>query len=836
MQFLGRLRLWQKLALLVVVLVVPATVVAIMQLRDANAAAAAARSELHGATANDRLGGLLVQIMNHRARTSALLNGDASRASEVQTTQAAVTKAIEELDAGALTFAEEFEVKAEWEAIKADWSRIASTATTALADESYAAHDRLVARTLDLIQTINMNSRLTLDPEEAASSLVTVATELLPQASNRAARVRARSTAGVLRGYFSDGDRASIERDQADVMADLAAIERNLERSAGELEVVQKQVLPALQRTRAAIDSFHAFVDTKVLRAEELTVSGQDTYEAGGETSAALGAMSTAAYAALVQQLEARVGAMRLQRNLLGATVGIAFAMTFVLAWFITRAMTRPMSHAIQVFEAISRGHYDNRVEVSGTDEANQVLRALDGMQEKLRAQIESERRISEENSRIRQALDKSAANIMLADNELKIVYVNDAARKLFTETQGELRKSLPGFDASRLTGAGIETLHREPAQQRATLQALAATRNEEMQLGAVTLNLTASPVVDADGRRLGVVVEWRDRTEEVATEQEVQHIIDGAIAGDLLRRIDVRGKQGFFGKLATSVNTLLENMESIVARIRVAAVEVQSGAEEISHGNVNLSQRTEEQASSLEETASSMEQMTSTVRQNADNAAQANQLAMAAREQAERGGAVVGDAVQAMREINAASNKIADIIGVIDEIAFQTNLLALNAAVEAARAGEQGRGFAVVASEVRSLAGRSATAAKEIKALIQDSVAKVEDGARHVDMSGRTLGEIVASVKKVTDIVGEIAAASREQSSGIEQVNKAITQMDDMTQQNAALVEEASAASESIVSQARRLNTLIAQYQTRAAGDAVAQDQTGLEDAQRAA
>ena len=207
------------------------------------------------------------------------------------------------------------------------------------------------------------------------------------------------------------------------------------------------------------------------------------------------------------------------------------------------------------------------------------------------------------------------------------------------------------------------------------------------------------------------------------------------------------------------------------------------------------------------------MEEMTSTVKQTADNAGQANQLAMAARQQAEKGGAVVNTAVTAMSAINDASKKIADIIGVIDEIAFQTNLLALNAAVEAARAGEQGRGFAVVATEVRNLAGRSATAAKEIKALIQDSVAKVDEGSKLVDESGRVLEEIVSSVKKVTDIVAEIAAASREQSVGIEQVNKAVMQMDQGTQQNAALVEEASAASQAIVEQAQALNTMIARY-----------------------
>jgi methyl-accepting chemotaxis protein len=213
------------------------------------------------------------------------------------------------------------------------------------------------------------------------------------------------------------------------------------------------------------------------------------------------------------------------------------------------------------------------------------------------------------------------------------------------------------------------------------------------------------------------------------------------------------------------------------------------------------------------------MEEMTSTVKQNADNAGQANQLATAARDQAEKGGAVVGNAVRAIADINESSKKISDIISVIDEIAFQTNLLALNAAVEAARAGEQGRGFAVVAKEVRSLAGRSATAAKEIKELIQDSVRKVEDGSLLVTQSGQTLEQIVLSVKKVSDIVAEIAAASREQSSGIEQVNKAVMQMDEMTQQNAALVEQATAASQSMADQARDLTKTMERFQVGDSG-----------------
>ena len=276
---------------------------------------------------------------------------------------------------------------------------------------------------------------------------------------------------------------------------------------------------------------------------------------------------------------------------------------------------------------------------------------------------------------------------------------------------------------------------------------------------------------------------------------------------------VDASGRPVKVVKYASDVTAqkiMTDRLSRIMAEIRSAAAEIQTSAEEISSGNSSLSERVEAQAASLEETNSSMLRMTETVRDNADNARKANELALAACDHAERGGRIMHDAVAAMQVINASSRKIADIIGVIDEIAFQTNLLALNAAVEAARAGEQGRGFAVVASEVRSLAGRSAAAAKEIKELIQDSVTKIGDGSRLVEQSGKGLNDIVASVKKVTDIVGEISAASGDQASGIEQVSKAVSSMDEGTQQNAALVEQAAAASESIVQQVRALNASV--------------------------
>ncbi|MDX8121414.1 methyl-accepting chemotaxis protein [Janthinobacterium sp. GMG2] len=318
-----------------------------------------------------------------------------------------------------------------------------------------------------------------------------------------------------------------------------------------------------------------------------------------------------------------------------------------------------------------------------------------------------------------------------------------------------------------------------------------------------------------AAGLALGALI-TRGLTRQLGGEPAYAVKIAGAIAeGDLT--VEIRTASHDSASLLFAMKTMRDKLVGIVSQVRSGTDTINTASGEIAQGNLDLSSRTEEQASSLEETASSMEQLTSAVRQNADNARQANALAGAASDVAGKGGAVVGRVVQTMESINASSRKIVDIISVIDSIAFQTNILALNAAVEAARAGEEGRGFAVVAAEVRNLAQRSASAAKEIKTLIGDSVEQVEIGSRLVHDAGKTMDEVVTSVRQVADIMQEITAASAEQSAGIEQVNQAVLQMDQVTQQNAALVEEAAAAAESLQDQAQTLTELVGVFRLHA-------------------
>jgi methyl-accepting chemotaxis protein len=416
----------------------------------------------------------------------------------------------------------------------------------------------------------------------------------------------------------------------------------------------------------------------------------------------------------------------------------------------------------------------------------------------------------------------------------------------------------MPGFSANAIVGSSIDQFHKKPEHQSAMLAKLASTTSANFVLGGHSMRVTASPVMNEKGERLGAVAEWVDRTNEVQVEHEVADIVSAASKGDLSMRLELKGKTGFFGSLAEGLNQLLDNTEQslkatssvlsrvaqgdltqtvdaefegifgqlkddtnttierlreVIGRIKDASDLISTASQEIAAGNSDLSSRTEEQASSLEETSSSMEELNATVKQNADNARDANKLAGTSNEVAMRGGEMVKQVVHTMNGIQESSKKIADIIGVIDSIAFQTNILALNAAVEAARAGEQGRGFAVVATEVRNLAQRSATAAKEIKELIAESVDKVDNGAKLVDTAGKTMDDVVVSFKQVTELVTEISNASREQSSGIEQVTQAVGQMDEVTQQNAALVEQAAAAAESLEEQARSLVQAVSMF-----------------------
>jgi methyl-accepting chemotaxis protein len=543
------------------------------------------------------------------------------------------------------------------------------------------------------------------------------------------------------------------------------------------------------------------------------------------------------------------------QDYLLLAGVAASVMIAVGIGYSVIKSFTTLLNKTIGIFYRLAEKRFGNVQDLTRDDLIGDFQRALYSMEVNLSLDLAQARDDAAKAMRISQALDNVQSGVMLADTSFEIIYVNESLERMFRAAEQEIRTHLPDFDVNRLVGANIDSFHKDPAHQRRLLENLKDAYSSELAIGNQHIDVIVSPVVNDEGEHLGFVAEWRNRTQDVLIEQEIEHLVQDIKTGDLSSRINMAGKEGFAQMLSAGINELtdviesvfndinrvmenmsqgdltnpitndyqgvyaecknningtLTNLSNFIIQIRDAADFIDSSSQEIASGNDNLSHRVEQQAASLEETAASMQQLASTVKHNADNTRQANQVVSTASELAQKGGDVVNSAIVAMQDINDSSNEIAEIISVIDEIAFQTNLLALNASVEAARAGEQGRGFSVVATEVRNLAQRSAHAAKQSSDLIQNSVQKVRAGTAFVNETGAALTEIVNSVAQVGEIVSQIANASAEQTAGIDQVNLAVTQMDDITQQNAALAEQAAAGSIAMSEQATNMTKLL--------------------------
>ncbi|MEJ1141702.1 methyl-accepting chemotaxis protein [Stenotrophomonas sp. CCNWLW162] len=494
---------------------------------------------------------------------------------------------------------------------------------------------------------------------------------------------------------------------------------------------------------------------------------------------------------------------------------GVLVLIVLALSWVIGNRIAVPLKQATAVAEGIAAGKLDSHIGPQPHDETGRLLEAMAGMQQQLHAVIGGQREMARrhDGGELSYRIDASAFpgeyGLMVQETNAlvggHVQTLHDVLEVVQQYAVGDLSRDIaryPGEKAAMTTT--VDTVKANLGRINAEIKQLASaaaagdfSRRGDAQrfdhdFRLMLENLNAMMAVSDDN--LG----------------KLSQLLSAIAEGDLTARMH-GDYQGVFARMRDDANTTVTQLTQIVGQIQASTSSITLAAGEIASGNSDLSRRTEQQAANLEETAASMEELTSTVRQNAEHARQANQLAIGAQGVASQGGSVVGQVVNTMSAIEASSKKIAEIISVIDGIAFQTNILALNAAVEAARAGEQGRGFAVVASEVRTLAQRSAAAAKEIKGLIDDSVGKVAEGSSLVHQAGSTMGEIVASVQRVTDIMAEISAASQEQSAGIEQVNQTVVQMDETTQQNAALVEEATAAARAMEDQAAQLADAVA-------------------------
>ncbi|WP_374600884.1 methyl-accepting chemotaxis protein [Niveibacterium sp.] len=798
-------------------------------------------------------------VQVHRGQARQLIGGNESARPKLKDAADKVEAAIKAADAVIAHEGPQYGLDDAWGKLKAHWADVRARAITVSAADSVKLHTELIGEIKAFMTLIGDNTNATLDPEPSTYYLMTIFTDRAPDIVEALGRARARSVSAVLAKQVTVSDRVELETMLALSDQSLSVMQASIEKAAkfDDTGTVSRDVEPSVKAFKTKADVFRQEV-RRLLSADKVDESPDALWALSTEALQAGYAVMDAAAKAFDDAIDIRVARLERERN----TTFVLAALAVLLALYLFLGFRSGMLRAIDMIQngarRIAQADLSNNVDVSSRDEFGEIAATLNTMRAQLRQKIESDQALAAENLRIRNALDKTSTNVMLADNDGKILYCNESVVTMLGGVENELRKVLPQFRAQEIVGRNFDEFHRNPSHQRNVLGALRGKHVANIKVGPLSFRLTANPIMDSTGRRLGTVIEWLDRTAEVRAEEELAALLRAAVAGDFAQRLTVADKEGFFRQLAEAMNQLLgvvsggledvagvlnaisqgdltvriqndyqgmfgrlkedtnqtvDRLNAVLSQIREASDAVNTAAQEIAAGNSDLSGRTEEQASSLEETASSMEELNATVRQNAESAAQANRLASQSNAVAQEGGAKVRQIVTTMDAIQSSATKIADIIGVIDSIAFQTNILALNAAVEAARAGEQGRGFAVVASEVRNLAQRSAQAAKEIKGLIADSVDKVGEGAREVRDAGATINEMVSNFAELARLVTDISQASREQSTGIDQVAAAVGQMDEVTQQNAALVEQAAAAAESLEEQARMLASSVAAF-----------------------
>lgn len=844
--FGNRLSLGAKIGLLGILMILPSVILFKLLINEKNVNIKHTQQEMQGLAYITPLKQILVHSAQHRSLTDSYLHeaNDIGN-TKIQELHNTVADEIKAVDAENTLYGEAFKSTEKWEEIKQDWANLEQNSLKLVAEDNYTQHNHLLDKIRELIEQVSARSNLILDSEPVTYYLMTISTALVPELIDNLDDFRSTNIFNAKNsGQLVEKAKTQITISDQRIRNQSLKIINNL----GVIFEINENLKPELEEKQNAFSlkviGLLNLVKREIYNAPTITISAEQIAQQGTDALEAVFALDSTTTSLLKSGLEERK--TRLENSKLSMLTLVVISILFVscIGFLNIRNIVKTLREIIKIFSKIGEGEFKNSISLNQHAELGDLLRSLHSMQVSLNVNISETKEQAIKSTRVQRALDNANSCVMLADNNFQIIYMNQAVQALFKAAETDIREQLPNFDANHILGANIDIFHKNPSQQRDFLANAQTNFQSEMKIGPRHFHLSVNPVIAAEGERIGTVVEWVDRTLEVKIEQEIADIVSAVKAGDLSNRIELSDKTGFFETMSTGINEfsdLIENvfldishamqclavgdltntitsdyqgdylrckndinasmrkLADIVKQIKDSSEIINSSSQEIAEGNNNLSHRAEQQAANLEQTAASMTELTSTVKNNSDNAQKANQLAEDARIRAENSGGIVTSAISAMQEINESSNRISDIIKVIDEIAFQTNLLALNASVEAARAGEQGRGFSVVAQEVRKLAQRSAVAAKESKQLIQNSMQKVQIGSEMVNETGNALNEIVASVKKVSHIVAEIASASLEQTSGINQVNQAVYQMDELTQQNAALAEEASATSVSM-------------------------------------
>ena len=815
---LGRLLLWQKLAILGVFGLMQVAVPLYLFIGQVNEDVASAEREASGMRPTQVLLESIKTMQQHRALSALVLGGDNEVRGALEAKSADVSKAIADVDALRSTFPGGG-IDSHWTDITQRWNTLQKNVTSKAidVDQSRIEHTALVLDILTALDVTADDSGLSRDPDPKADHLATAMVLRMPRILESFGQARATGIQALQRKQATPDETVKLAQTVGQIAFVMDAISLEMDKAFALDDSIKSSLESKYRQSEATAKQAQELVRTKLLTQGTLDYPPSNYNQAMTDAINSLIAMNGDSLQVLGTVLNKRISEQKSVRaSLIGAIVFLVLLIG-VIGVFIARSITGPLNQADQVADAVRRGKFNNVIKIVGRDETAKLLTSLNAMQETLRnfASAQTQMFHQHEAGEIDHRMDaeqfpgdygQMASNVnQLVDSHISVN--NKVVQIVARYAKGDLSvdmERLPG-KKGEITDAvhGVKTAMVEVNAELRRLVEAAVAGDFHQRGNSERFDFAYREMIES----LNHLMETAD-----VGLTEIGRLLSAVATGDLTQRITTQFA-GQFGQLSDDANRTVVKLTEIVGQIRQGTDTINTAAREIAAGNADLSERTEQQAANLEETAASMEELTSTVKQNAENARQANQLAISATDVAVQGGEVVGQVVSTMSAINASSKKIVDIIGVIDGIAFQTNILALNAAVEAARAGEQGRGFAVVASEVRSLAQRSAAAAKEIKGLIGDSVERVTEGSTLVTQAGKTMGEIVTSVKRVTDIMAEITAASQEQSTGIEQVNQTIVQMDEVTQQNAALVEEASAAARSLEEQADSLAQTVAAF-----------------------
>jgi methyl-accepting chemotaxis protein len=810
-RLMDRLKLNSKLVLIAAAFVAVSLVLAVVLVRQANQDIAHLEQMNTGADMFTDSIALMRDVSLHAALSRRALSGDAAAEAEKA---AVVTKLSSELSSlleatKALPVNERLdrslaELKASFDEALQPGDDI-----NIIVQRDMAAIGKLRA----MMTALSVASDLYLDNDEDTLLMAEIVTEHAPALLDRSLRIRALGNLVIDGGAVWVEDRidlTSSDREIGAALETLAAVIANLDTQYDEVRT-------SLTGVESAFAALRDGMKSGLLDAEEIQMETSQLLALGQAADSSAYALLGVVEPLLQARIHERLSAATSERALVIGGVVLALLIAGYLFLGFTQSVGRAVREIGAAANDLARGVFRDRVAVSSNDELRQIANAMESVSKAVGRFATAQTEMADQHAAglISHRIDSSAfegeyRRLAEGTNELVEGHINvkmQAVELMGRYGNGDLSADMPDLpgEKKRITDA-----------MRSTKSNIGAMNSEIQRLvGAANAgDFSARGDADRFQHEFKRMVEGLNSLMQVTDTglNDVNRVLGALSKGDLTETISAN-YSGQFDAMKQAANGTVKSLGELIGQVKEATDSINTAAREIAAGNADLSARTEQQAASLEETASSMEELTSTVRQNAENARSANQLAIGAGEVAEKGGSVVSEVVTTMGGIDAASRKIVDIISVIDGIAFQTNILALNAAVEAARAGEQGRGFAVVASEVRSLAQRSAGAAKEIKTLIGDTVDQIATGSALVDSAGKTMAEIVTSVKRVTDIMGEISAASAEQSSGIEQVNATVTQMDEVTQQNAALVEEATASARALEDQAGTLADSVSRF-----------------------